>query len=411
MQSIIRPRCNRLLNSPSRVVLCSTFTLRSRNELLLGSCPRLKYKPERLDSVLAQSTMTRLLTSSPSPPPSTKSSRSNVVISKPPSISTPTLQSSPLKVGDESSVNKELIFPWVSSAKPLPRLAQRNDLSGISNGFRARLAKRISVALEMQAPLWSILVTRAWEKELAENCSWAFKMAVCGLLSRTFQVPFWDIKNTDEMVHLNTIDHNVKTSIDEEPITEEDEEVLSEYAKSMIEESLLQLYPKQQSFLGKQSSYRVHFQLKPISSRLENAFLVPSLTRDDVKASPDLVGSYSEIEEEWKKSQSMSNLRDMAEELHKKTDHGGAKRSIIVDVSVDCLEMFQVRDGETGEIVQGYGYGKDESEVGTTVKEDAVTHLVRFEVETMKGDKPGERILGSWQIIDIDDMLNGNVWH
>lgn len=264
----------------------------------------------------------------------------------------------------------------------------------------------------MSVPIWNILITKTWEKELADNCSWAFKMAVCGLLSRTFQVPFWDIKNTDEFLQLNTFDSpTVETKIAHEPITEEDKQASSEYIESMIEDSLLQLYPVLPSLPTAETHHQIYFQLRPIASRLENAFLVPSLTRDDVKSIPELRGSYSKIEDEWKNSQSTSILRDMAEELHKKTDHGGSKRSLIVDVSVDCLEAFQIRNRETGDIVQGHGIGEENPELGSSIREEAVTHLVRFEVETMKGEKPGERILGSWQIIDIDDMLNGNVWH
>jgi len=225
-------------------------------------------------------------------------------------------------------------------------------------------------------------------------------------------VPFWDITNTNEMLQLNTIDPTVvEKAIDDEPMTEEDKQASSEYIESMIEENLLRLYPVLPSLPTAEKPHLIHFQLKPIASRLENAFLVPSLTRDDVKSAPELRGSYSKIEDEWKDSQSMSILRDMAEELHKKTDHGGSKRSLIVDVSVDCLEMFQIRDRETGDVVQGHGIGEGEPDLGGNIKEKAVTHLVRFEVETTKGEKPGERILGSWQIIDIDDMLNGNVWH
>ena len=71
-----------------------------------------------------------------------------------------------------------------------------------------------------------------------------------------------------------------------------------------------------------------------------------------------------------------------------------------MDVSIDCLEKFHVKDRIEGRVIQG-----DENE------EKQVTHLVRFEMQTTKGDNPRERELGSWYIIDIDDMLEGNVWH
>lgn len=38
-----------------------------------------------------------------------------------------------------------------------------------------------------------------------------------------------------------------------------------------------------------------------------------------------------------------------------------------------------------------------------------MTHLVRFEMQAAKGENPRERELGLWYIIDIDDILVGNV--
>jgi len=402
-------RCSRFLTSSRRTALYSTFTLENQCNTIFAPTRHLKIKRECHPNAHARPTTTRLLTSSPSPLPSTESSSGDDT------TKIPLLPSTPFKSEDSppenTMVDKGAIFPWVSSTTPLPRLCENDDLSGLSNSFRSRFAKRVSVALEMGVPIWNILVTKAWEKELAKNCEWAFKMAVCGLLSRTFQVNF-NTLYTDKMLHLNTIDKtSSESSINDEHMTEDDNQALSEYVEGMIEESLLQLYPKLPSLPTAESPFRIHFQLKPIASRLENAFLVPSLTREDIKLIPKLKGSYSRIENEWKSSQSVKTLREMAEELHKNTDHGGSKRSLIVDVSVDCLEVFQVRDRETGDIVQGYGAGEEGSEVGDTIREETVTHLVRFEVETKKGENPGERKVGSWQIIDIDDMLDGNVWH
>lgn len=79
-------------------------------------------------------------------------------------------------------------------------------------------------------------------------------------------------------------------------------------------------------------------------------------------------------------------------------------RTLIAEVSVDCLETLQVFDAETGELIQG---NVDED---GTAKEKEVQHLVRMEMATSRGPEGG-RLLGSWQVIDIDDMLEGNVWH
>lgn len=77
-------------------------------------------------------------------------------------------------------------------------------------------------------------------------------------------------------------------------------------------------------------------------------------------------------------------------------------RTVIADVTIKCTEFFQVKDALTGAILQGMG--DDENE------EDEVIHGVRFEVVTEKGEDGGRKI-GSWKIIDFDDMLDGNVFH
>ena len=139
--------------------------------------------------------------------------------------------------------------------------------------------------------------------------------------------------------------------------------------------------------------------VKPIDSRLESMFLIPSLTRDDVKENESLRGAYREIESTFQETGDLKMVSDMANELIKKVKHGGKKRSIIIDVSIDCLERFYVKAGQ--QLIQG----DDDS------KEKEVTHLVRFEMQTTKGETVQDRELGSWYIIDIDDQLEGNVWH
>ena len=46
-------------------------------------------------------------------------------------------------------------------------------------------------------------------------------------------------------------------------------------------------------------------------------------------------------------------------------------------------------------------------------EEEEVVHNVHFEVITERNDKEDGKLrkVGSWKIIDIDDMLDGNVFH
>jgi len=338
--------------------------------------------------------------------------------------------------GDSSTLSPSdkipsLPFPWRSNAtEPLPRLSANDDLSGLKNTARSRFAKKVTAGLEMKTPMWQLFVTKSWERELAQNCAFAFKNAVAGLLSKAFQVPLLQIENSDEFVRYDSTvsvsNKDTKTmqveeggendeTVDETGVSEDDvvaaEEKESEeqYISAMIEETLLKLYTSGSRNDEKTSLEHDHekentvtevfLSVKPIDSRLESIFLIPSLTRDDVKENESLRGAYREIESTFQESGDFQMVSDMANDLIKKVKHGGKKRSIIVDISINCLERFYVKSGQ--QLIQG----DDDS------KEKEVTHLVRFEMQTTKGETVQDRELGSWYIIDIDDQLEGNVWH
>jgi hypothetical protein len=97
------------------------------------------------------------------------------------------------------------------------------------------------------------------------------------------------------------------------------------------------------------------------------------------------------------------NYFDLVSEFAKEVGH--SKRTVIAEASVKCNEFFQVKDRNTGKVVQGM---EDDS------AEEEVVHLVRFEVvtdEKNENGEEGEREIGSWKIIDVDDLLEGNVFH
>jgi len=135
----------------------------------------------------------------------------------------------------------------------------------------------------------------------------------------------------------------------------------------------------------------------------------------------------------------------MAEELRVKTDHKGSKRSIVIDVSVQCLERFRRYSGgggsSNGDDASGNGEGdrasdddddvdgitdsslleeedeKHEEEQEYDGEGEIRTHLIRLEMVTTMtngagtGSMGGQRRSGQWRIVDIDDMLEGNLWH
>lgn len=363
------------------------------------------------------------------------------------------------KIQTENNKNNTILFPWRENAiTPLPRIASNDDLSGFQKSSNYKFVLKLGSCVELgEFSLWSFFISKQWEKELALHTEWAFQAAVAGLISRTFGVPFDSIDNTEEdgvVVDLivpnaaelaavtetnddshdgndsnERIDEDGESSKVEEDEKENDMETDDsvQFIEDMIEENLLSLY--QYAFRNKdctrtttkgessasptdeKSEYEVTFCLKPLASRLENIFIVGLIARDDVKSNPSLKGAYSEINNSFHDTKSQSKLGQMAQELIRKTPHSGTKRSIIIDVSIDCAEIFQIKDLRSGEIIQGQGKGKSGGISSGSLEPEMTTHLVRLEMVTSKGKKAGQRDLGSWYVIDIDDQLNGNTWH
>ncbi len=318
------------------------------------------------------------------------------------------------------------IFPWRESAKmPLPRVISKDDLSNLGQTSYNKFAIKLASCVEMKEfSFWSFFISKKWEQDLANNSSWAFQVALSGLISRTFGLPFDSIENTIEGgvavdAIVNSVKNNETTMNDKLDVDEENEmDETSKFIQSMVEEKLLSLYHPISTTQNAMNKYEVTFFLKPLASRLENIFMIPSLTRQDVNLNPSLKGAYLAINKAFTDKKPIEDLNAMSKELCRKTSHSGTKRSIIMDVSIDCAEIFQIKDLSSGKIMQGQRHGVEQGEDKSTIDDDAndlepemTTHLVRFEMVTSKGQRQGERVLGSWYIIDIDDQLNGNTWH
>lgn len=134
--------------------------------------------------------------------------------------------------------------------------------------------------------------------------------------------------------------------------------------------------------------------MKPLSSKLENIFSV-SFTREAVEKDASL----AEAGRKMRYTAQVDRNPVEATRMLKDLDEKGKPISlftIIADVSIQCLEAFAVKDKSTGEILSG------------STEPEEVSHLVRFEVTT---NLDGSRRLGSWRIVDWDDLLEGNVWY
>jgi hypothetical protein len=75
--------------------------------------------------------------------------------------------------------------------------------------------------------------------------------------------------------------------------------------------------------------------------------------------------------------------------------------TIIADVLVDCIEVFQVKDLSNNKIVQG------------EKQERAVRHAVRMELDVgMVVDDDDEHYYyqKNWRIADLDDLFDNRDW-
>lgn len=132
------------------------------------------------------------------------------------------------------------------------------------------------------------------------------------------------------------------------------------------------------------------------------------LSREIVKNKPHLRGAYQRIEKAFAEKASFAEVKRMTYDLANEIGEENAyTRTVVADATITCSEFYQVKDARDGGIVlRGMEDGREEEEV---------VHNVRFEVVTERNDDEAEdgnrRKVRSWKIIDIDDMLDGNVFH
>ena len=176
--------------------------------------------------------------------------------------------------------------------------------------------------------------------------------------------------------------------------TDEDRITSKALTNTLLEDKLWKKYQSLDS-----TTIDMRLKITPVNARIEHAFVVPVLTRESLKENPSLKGSYRKMEVEFQKNKDIDQARALASALIDATGNIGI-RTVIFDVSIACLELFQIKDLATGEVLQG-----NDDDV-----ERMVTHLVRFEMVTTSGSA-GERMHGSWQVVDWDDLCNNNQWY
>ena len=293
-----------------------------------------------------------------------------------------------------SSSSSSVHFPWRHSATPLPRIQNNDDYSGMPNNVRAKFVRKLIAIREMNLSFWDALpilpallpgYRHEWERELSTNFGIAFRLALEELLCTLFSNLTLTLSDENHCVSIDTskmkrrknadadLDDNEKTTKTSQSASIEN----NDYLKQMIDQTLLQKY--QQLDL---QYLQLKLTMRPIPDddvsssnapavQLQNIFDVPMLTREIVRQKPHLKGAYQRLEKVYKETKSYAEVKQKTYELAEEVGLQSAKRTVIADVTIRCLEYFQVKDVRTGEIVQGMEDDEDEEEV---------VHLVRFDV-------------------------------
>ena len=183
---------------------------------------------------------------------------------------------------------------------------------------------------------------------------------------------------------------------------------------NMLEPSLVSLYRSAHTFGKHKLQIKLHS--RPKTANLQSLFVLPFLTRKEVEDNVALKHSYKNIVKALQHS-SIEMGRDLSyfeignlvaeklddmstAQMERMKNAPIMQMTIVAQVSIQCDEVFVVRDTETGDIVQGDANGNLND----------VTHLVRFEIVVDMNAETGEVEIGNWQITDWDDLLDGNMF-
>jgi hypothetical protein len=209
-------------------------------------------------------------------------------------------------------------------------------------------------------------------------------------------VPFDSIAKGD--FHLD-FEHSLGRSDDEKA----EESNLVDEVDYMVESRLRSLFESARES-GK-DQMQVRLDCKPIAAgaQMVNLYVFPFLSRGNLKRDPGLKDKYQHLLELMTVSprDALPIYHELIAEFQ---DRGCTESTVICQVLVPCDEIFWVKDLATGATIQGHEDGKIRK----------VFHLVRMEmvVETHPAERPifpFRHKQGSWQITDIDDMLDGNL--
>lgn len=225
--------------------------------------------------------------------------------------------------------------------------------------------------------------------------------------------------NSAEAPPVNETENKPREAEEEEE--DEEEDIVTPEIEDMMEEKLRKLYEACHEF-GK-DQMRIQLQTEPIHCELVSLLFIPYLTRQAVHDSPSLRHAYRNILRSMQENSIDENgnrksipslfqegmrlfeeFFDSRAQIDRARQTATMESTVIAQVLIDCDEVFSVIDVATGMLIQGHG------------EKQRVSHVVRLEVvvkEVLPLDEDGKSSMhvGSWQIVDWDDLEGGNIWY
>ena len=355
------------------------------------------------------------------------------------------------------------IFPWRSSPYPLPRLViptrtkdsdderihmtdeEYFDSDYFTKGgplgpgwfspmdpwFRAVLYANSMHILNVS---WLSIILpwtrRQWVETMEGSFCDAFLKGLNGMIYDTYVLDESDERDRNENIQSEEsfdivldFDHTIRKQNERTMGKDEDKRCISDQNEEhyMLEYNLRKLYQSAKEH-SLPSDINIVLRTEPVSAEIQSMFPIFGLSRALVQDHPNLRHSYRNLAKRIERKQKekrmegkqklnfleiatiiTNGLDELMETSAKLSDDGKGLITVIAQVSVNCREVFCVKDIITGEILQGY----DDSNPRD------VTHLVRFEMVVRDSV---ELEIGRWQItgksrsfskatIDIDNFL------
>jgi len=147
----------------------------------------------------------------------------------------------------------------------------------------------------------------------------------------------------------------------------------------------------------------ITLEMTPVDAELHRLICFPFLSRkaseqDDTRRQ-DYFRMFELIREDGPQA-FFQRFWDFADRMQ--AERGVLETTVMADVIVDCIEVFQVKDLTSNKSIQGDGI------------ERTVRHVIRMELDVTwiedESADGGDWEIGNWRVADIDDQLEGKSW-